>query len=61
MSNLLEKFYPSAERIWLCICLNSSGKWACDRPAEGADFDKKKKDEGHFDLGGYVNKQNFRI
>ena len=41
-------------------------KWACDRLAEDADFDNKKKkiifsDEAHFDLGGYVNKQNCHI
>ena len=37
------------------------GKWACDRLTEDADFDKKFifSDEAHFDLGGYVNKQNF--
>ena len=37
---------------------------ACDRLAEAADFDKKKiifSEEAHFDLGGYVNKQNCRI
>ena len=37
-------------------------KWACDRLTEGADFGKKIfSDETHFDLGGYVNKQNCRI
>ena len=39
-------------------------KWACDRFTEDADFGKKKiifSDEAHFDLGGYVNKQNCRI
>ena len=39
-------------------------KWACDRPTEDADFDQKKiifSDGVHFDLGGYVNKQNCRI
>ena len=34
----------------------------CDRLTENADFGKKKKiifsDQAHFDLGGYVNKQN---
>ena len=34
--------------------------WACGRLGEDADFDKKS-DEAHFDLGGYVNKQNCRI
>ena len=42
-----------------------NGKWACDRLTEDADFGKKKKiifsDEADFDLGGYVNKQNYRI
>ena len=33
-------------------------KWACDRLTKDADFGKKKT---HFDLGGYVNKQNWRI
>ena len=39
-------------------------KWACDRLIEEADFGKKKiifSYEAHFDLGGYVNKQNCRI
>ena len=39
-------------------------KLACDRFTEDADFGKKKiifSDEAHFDLGGYVNKQNCRI
>ena len=49
-------FYPSAERIWLCIRLNNARKWACDRLTEDADFGKKKKiifsDEALFDLGG---------
>ena len=38
-------------------------KWACDRLTEDADFGKKKiifSHEAHFDLGGYVNKQNYR-
>ena len=36
-------------------------EWACDRLTEDVDFGKKKiifSDEAHFDLGGYVNKQN---
>ena len=39
-------------------------KWACDRLTEDSDFGKKKiifSDEAHFDLCGYVNKQNCRI
>ena len=39
-------------------------KWACDRHTEDADFGQKKvifSDEAHFDLDGYVNKQNCRI
>ena len=39
-------------------------KWACDRLTEDDDFGKKKiifSYEAHFDLGGYVNKQNCRI
>ena len=42
--------------IWLCIRF---AKWASDRLTE-----EKKiifSDEAHFDLGGYVNKQNCRI
>ena len=48
---------------WLCIHLNNAGMWACDRLTEDADFDKKKifSNEAHFDLGGYVNKQNCHI
>ena len=57
------EFYLSAERIWLCIRLHNAGKWACNRLTEDADFGKKIifSDETHFDLGGYVNKQNCRI
>ena len=39
-------------------------KWACDRRTEDADLGKKKiifSGEAHFDLGGYVNKENCRI
>ena len=38
-------------------------KRACDRLTEDAVFGKKFifSDEAHFDLGGYVNKQNCRI
>ena len=38
-------------------------KWACDRLVEDADFGEKIifSDEAHFDLGGYINKQNCRI
>ena len=65
MSDLTDNwFYPSPERIWLCIRLNNAGKWDCDRLSEDADFGKKifsSSDEAHFDLGGYVNKQNWRI
>ena len=48
----------------LYIRLNNAGKRVYDRLTEDADFDKKKKifsDEAHFDLVGYVNKQNYRI
>ena len=38
---------------------------ACDRLTQDTDFGKKKifffSDEAHFDFGGYVNKQNYRI
>ena len=45
------------------MLLNNAWKWACDRLTEDADFGKKIifSDEAHFDLGGYVNKQNCRI
>ena len=35
----------------------------CDRLTEDADFGKKMifSDEAHFDLGGYVNRQNCSI
>ena len=39
-------------------------KWDCDRIKEDANFGKKKiifSDEAHFDLLGYINKQNCRI
>ena len=58
MTDLTDNFfYPSAERIWLCIRLNNVEKWACDRLTEDADFGKKKiiSDDAHFDLGGYVH------
>ena len=62
MNDLIDnKFYRSAERIWLCILF---AKWVCDRLTEDVDFGKKKiifSDEAHFDLGGYVNKQNCRV
>ena len=46
--------------MWLCIRLNNLGKWV--------DFGKKKRkkkniifsNEAHFNLGGYLNKQNCR-
>ena len=51
------------------LLLNTMGfrfaKWVCDRLTEDSGFGKKKKiifsHEAHFDLGGYVNKQNCRI
>ena len=39
-------------------------KWARERLTENADFGKKKiifSNEARFDLGGYVNKQNYCI
>ena len=49
--------------MWLCIRLNNAGKWSCDQLPEDADFGKKIifLDEAHFDLGGYLNKQKYRI
>ena len=54
------QFYPSAERIWLCIRLNNDGIY-CDITFD--DFGKNIifSDEAHFDLGRYVNKQDCRI
>ena len=47
----------------MCRRLNNAGKY-CDRSRDAV-FGKKKKiifsDEAHFDLGGYVNKQNYRV
>ena len=45
----------------MCILLNNARKWVFDRLTEDADLGKKKivfSDEAHFDVGGYVNKQN---
>ena len=39
--------------------MNNTEKWVCERFLEVADFGKKIiSDEAHFDLGGYVKKQN---
>ena len=58
MSDLTDNyFYPSAERIWLCILLNNAGKYFADRLTADADFGKKKiifSDEAHFNLGGKI-------
>ena len=65
MSDLTDnQFYPSTERIWLCIRVNKAEKYWTDGFTEDADFGNKKisfSDEAHFDLGGYVNKQICRI
>ena len=62
MSDLTDnKFYPSAERIWLCILMNNTGKLALDRLTEDADFEKKKKITFSDEACLYVNKQNCRI
>ena len=52
------EFYSYAEGIWLCIRFAT---WVCDRLTE--DLAKKIifSDESHFDLDGYVNKQNYSI
>ena len=59
MSDLTDnQFYPSDERILLRIRLNNAGK---HRLTEDGDFGQKKiifSDEAHFDLSGYVSKQN---
>ena len=64
MSDLTDNlFYPSTERVWLCIRLNNAGKWVYDRLTADADFGKKVifSDEAHFDLSEHVSKQNCRI
>ena len=46
------------------MVVNNAGKWSCDRLTEDADFGKKKiifSDEAHFNIGGYINKQNCHI
>ena len=40
-------------KLWLCIRLNNAGKYLTKKIIFS--------DEAHFDLGGYVNKQNCRI
>ena len=65
MSDLTDsKFYPSVERIWLCIRLNNAGVY-CDITLKIMIMLQNTKiifsDEAHFHLGGYVNKQNCRI
>ena len=63
MSGLTDnQIHPFAERIWLCIRLNNTGKWASDRLTKDDDFGKNKiifSGEAHFDIGGY--KQNCRL
>ena len=57
-------FYPSAERICLCIRLNNAGKVGLRSTYRRCRFWQTKNifsDEAHFELGGYVNKQNARI
>ena len=56
-------FYPSAERIWLCMRSNNAGKYYDRSTYRRCRFWKKIifSDEAHFDLGGYVNKPNFCI
>ena len=61
MSDLTDNmFYPSAERIWLCTRLTNAETY-CNIPFY--DFVKEIifSNEAHFDLGGYVNKENCRI
>ena len=56
---LVKKLQPIDNPIRFCFA-----KWTCYRLTEDADFGKKKNifsDEAHFELGGYVNKQNCRI
>ena len=57
-------FYPSAERIWLCIRLTNAGLRGPAIDLQKIPILAKKiffSDEAHFDLGGYANKQNCLI
>ena len=62
MSDLTDnQFYPSAERIWFVFASLSGPAIDLQKMPILA---KKKiilSDEAHFDIGGYVNKQNCRI
>ena len=49
------------ERIWLCICLNNGGKYCNGSKMPISAKKKVFSYEAHFDLGGYINKQNIRI
>ena len=68
MSDLTDnQFYPCAERIWLCICLNNALLSGPAINLQKMPILATKKlifavsDEAHFNLGGYVNRQNCRI
>ena len=54
------EFYSSAECIRLSTRLNKAGKY-CDISFKIMVKKIIFTDEAHFDLGGYVNKQNCRI
>ena len=57
-------FYLSTERIWLCRRLNSAGLSGPAIDLQKMPILAKKfifSDEAHFDLGGYINKQNCHI
>ena len=60
MSDLTD---PSADRIWLCIRLNNAEKCAYDRLKKDSDFWQKVifTEKAHFNIGGYVSKQDCRI
>ena len=68
MSDLADNYFdPSAERMWLYIRLNFALPSGPAIDLQKMPILAKKKnniifsDEAHFDLGGYVNKQNCRI
>ena len=56
-------FFPSLNECGWVYPGTMLANIATDRPTEDADVGKKIifSDEAHFDLGGYVNKQNYRI
>ena len=65
MSDLTDnKFHPSAERIWLSVRLNNASLNVPAVELQKMPIFAEKiifSDEAHFNLGGYVYKQNCSI